>query len=341
MAQFNKFLFCILFLAIFSTSINTNAADLNLNDQSGDKGNTVTFTVFIEGAPNEVAALGFEVRYNPSVLNYRGYTVGSLVAAFDYFNANNVSPGVVRVGGFVAGAGTISEGSSGTVVLLTFDVVGHDDCSIKLTQLKDDIKAWSTQAGHFTGDHRVEVEESVVTDSSFGETASEDSMVTKKEDSVVSSSPVSSRSLDERRDSVSVPGKTMFMTDEVPIRAKSLVERGVNKEKSAENKAPKQAAPSPKKRAARHYQRGSGSGAKSSPGDDYVHKYDHKKEDQTKVYTVEIPDTNGAETSAWCVLIGTMFLFGAIYYVTIGLSILFLGCISWEFIRKLIQRGLP
>jgi hypothetical protein len=311
-----------------------------VNDQHGDKGSTVSFDISVDSAPNEVAALGFEVQYDHRVLRYSGYSPGDLVSGFDFFNANNASPGVVRIGGFVAGAGRISEGAGGTVASLTFDVVGHDDCRIRLAQLKDDIKAWSTQAGHFTGDHKVEAEESAVTDSSLGETASEDSMVSKKGNTVVAGSPVFSRSPDENRASVSLPGRTMVMAKE-SVSAKGVGERGVNRGRSIEKKAPGQAAPAAGKRTARQYRRGSGSAARRPPGDDYDHKYDHKKEEQIKVYTVEIPDSEGAGTSAWRVLTGTMFLFGAIYYITIGLSVLLLGCISWEFIRKLIQRSVP
>ena len=103
--------------------------------------------------PNDVASFGFEVRYDPSILRYKSCYPGDLVRGFDFFNTNNVSPGIVRAGGLVAGDGRISRGERGTVLSLDFNVVGHDDCYVRLAQLKDGIKTWSTQHGRFTGDH--------------------------------------------------------------------------------------------------------------------------------------------------------------------------------------------
>ena len=147
---------CIVVLVTLSAGVKPTAAGLTLNDQSGDKGSMATFTVSADSVPNEVAALGFDVQYDPGVLRYRGYSAGSLASSFDFFNANNASPGTVRVGGFVAGPNKINQGSSGTVVSLTFEVVGYDDCQVRLAQLKDGIKGWSARPGYFTGDHAAE-----------------------------------------------------------------------------------------------------------------------------------------------------------------------------------------
>ena len=116
------------------------SADLSVDDHSGGKGSVVTFSVAVQNAPNEVVSLGFEVQYDPSILGYRSYTAGHLVSEFDFFDANNVAPGIVRAGGLVAVDGKISEGASGILISLAFDVVGHDDCQLQLAQLKDDIK---------------------------------------------------------------------------------------------------------------------------------------------------------------------------------------------------------
>jgi len=43
-------------------------ANLAMNDQRGNKGDTITFTLSVNGAPNEVAAFGFDVNFNPRIL---------------------------------------------------------------------------------------------------------------------------------------------------------------------------------------------------------------------------------------------------------------------------------
>jgi hypothetical protein len=162
MVQFNKILFWIFFFAPFLVCIHTKAADLYQNDQYGDKESVVNYMVSIATAPNEVTSLGFEVRYDPSVLKYIRYTAGHLVYGFDFFNANNASPGILRIGGFVAAkmnpGAEIREGTGGIVVYLEFHVIGHNNSQLTLTALKDDIKNWTTKNGQFTGDQIVEPE---------------------------------------------------------------------------------------------------------------------------------------------------------------------------------------
>jgi len=152
-------LFVMGWIFCFSVASEGRAADMECDDQSGRVGATVTFTLWVDSAPNDVSSLGLEVRYNPHILRYNGYFDGSLVSSFDFFGANDLSPGIVKVGGFASGEGQqIREGESGSVVSLEFEVVGHDDCLIRSAQLKDDIRTWSTRSGFFTGDHEYEEE---------------------------------------------------------------------------------------------------------------------------------------------------------------------------------------
>jgi len=140
---------------------NANTADIEFDNQHGQLSEEVTFSISINSAPNDVAAFGFDVQYDLSILRYRGYSADYLVRDYDFLNANNASPGIVRVGGFVAGEGKIIQGESGSMMSLTFEIVGHDDCQLSLAQLKDDFKDWKTNPGHFTGDHNIEQEDEI------------------------------------------------------------------------------------------------------------------------------------------------------------------------------------
>jgi len=143
----------------FCVALNTRAADMECDNQAGWFGSMVTFTLWVNSAPNEVGSFGLEIHHSPNVLRYEGYSEGSLVIGFQFFSANVSSPGTVKVGGFAAGNGPqIREGASGSVVSLDFEVVGHDDCLIRIGRLKDDIETWSTRPGYFTGDHEYEEE---------------------------------------------------------------------------------------------------------------------------------------------------------------------------------------
>jgi len=119
----------------------------------GAAGATVSIGIRIQEAPNEVAALGFEVTYDPEVLTYaEEWAAGDLVQEFDFFDVNLVEPGRLRIGGFEAGEDEIAPGANGTAVELTFEVAETEDCIcsfLDLQELKDDIAAWSTSGAYF------------------------------------------------------------------------------------------------------------------------------------------------------------------------------------------------
>jgi len=127
---------------------------LDIVRSAGGPGGIVTIPVRIQSAPNDVGSLGFEVTFNPCVMEFTGFDRGALVNDFDFFNCvvpageNNI----VRCGGFKS-TGGIAAGSNGDVVYLNFNVI---DCvqgekyPLGLQELKDDIAAWTTSLGCFT-----------------------------------------------------------------------------------------------------------------------------------------------------------------------------------------------
>ena len=125
---------------------------LDIVGKSGGPGGTVSIPVRIQSAPNDVASLGFEVAFPDWILTYTGFTKGPLVEGFDFFDVNVPEPGILRIGGFEAGADIIPSGASGDVVYLNFTVI---DCeqgssySLYLQELKDGIKSWSVSLGCF------------------------------------------------------------------------------------------------------------------------------------------------------------------------------------------------
>ena len=113
---------------------------------------TVTIPVRIQNAPNEVDRFGFEVTYDPSILNYTGLTRGPLGENFDFFDVFNPALGVISVGGFEAGEDKIPPGVSGDLVYLNF-AIGQCEAGSKIPidilDLKDDLTGWSASNGCF------------------------------------------------------------------------------------------------------------------------------------------------------------------------------------------------
>jgi hypothetical protein len=128
---------------------------LDIEGARGSSGETVTIGIRIQEAPNQVAALGFDVTYDLAILTYNAYSRGDLITDFDFFNVNPVEPGRLRVGGFEAGADKIPQGASGSLVELTFSVnpaLDPEECICSFVEpedLKDDIGGWTASMGNF------------------------------------------------------------------------------------------------------------------------------------------------------------------------------------------------
>jgi len=126
------------------------AAQLELDGQMGGLGSTVTFTLAVNNAPNDVASLGVDIGYCETVLEFESADfTGGLLESFSFKDVSNPSPGVLRLGAFTAGA-PMPAGASDTLVTLGFTVIGDQDCILPLSDLKDDIMGWSTKDGIFT-----------------------------------------------------------------------------------------------------------------------------------------------------------------------------------------------
>jgi len=135
-------LFTILFCA------SSWSAQLQMNTQTGKKGDIVTFTVFVHDAPDPVNAFGFEVTYDPTSIIFKSVQRGALLSnGFSFFQASNVGFGKIRVGGIETGDQIIPKQADGSLVLIQFNVLGETNSAVRLQNLKDDLKTWTTQHG--------------------------------------------------------------------------------------------------------------------------------------------------------------------------------------------------
>ena len=146
-----KVRYLIMFL-IISLAVSVGevyAQNLDINDQSGEVNDTISFTVSINSAPNAVGAMQFDVSYDTSVLDFiNNFTKGDLVSGFSYFDVSEVSSGQIRVAGITTS--DLGKGSSGEVVKLEFTVKSCANTTLTLTGLEDDLSGWSTGGGQFS-----------------------------------------------------------------------------------------------------------------------------------------------------------------------------------------------
>ncbi len=112
---------------------------------SGDAkqaGSTVTYEVAIDGGPSAISAFGLDVHYDPAALKYVSWEKGALTEGFTQVGANQVSEGVLRIGGFTVSA-PVAAGAHGAIAQVQFEVVSVAPASLALSNNVDDISAFT------------------------------------------------------------------------------------------------------------------------------------------------------------------------------------------------------
>ena len=111
--------------------------------------------VQITDAPNDVDALGFEVTFDPELLQFESVITdmegieGEILGNFDYWDANLVSPGVVRIGAYTLG-NPISMNTTGILAYVRFSALSTEQSQVGLQNLIDDLTGWTTTSGCLT-----------------------------------------------------------------------------------------------------------------------------------------------------------------------------------------------
>ncbi len=133
------------------------AANLELVSQCADTGDQVVFTLLLNDAPNGCESIGVDIVYDPDVIEYNSEDFsGTLLENFSFSQVNLVSAGLLRIGAFNAGE-AISQGTSGSMVTLTFTVNDETGSDLSLENLKDDIETWTTTDGRVYAMHDLSV----------------------------------------------------------------------------------------------------------------------------------------------------------------------------------------
>lgn len=149
----------------------SSACALRVGNVAAETSETVSIPVTIHQAPNAVWALGIDLSFDPQVLQFtESFTRGDLVLDWPFFGVNLLEPGKLRIAGFSV-FDSIPEGQSGTIVVLTFEVVCAD-CDpgsvfpIVPHRLTDSIAEWDACSGALHDLHCVDGQGLVVGDSS-------------------------------------------------------------------------------------------------------------------------------------------------------------------------------
>lgn len=141
--QFNIIFLCIPAFFLLN-AVTVYAASLEIdNPELPAVGNSVTYTISINSAPDDIMSLGFDMVFDSDILSYQSFQQGALTNDFVLFNVNVTPEGNLRIGGLEY-SDYIIAGTSGTIATVTFQVIGSGDPEMRFAAVKDDIQCWDT-----------------------------------------------------------------------------------------------------------------------------------------------------------------------------------------------------
>ncbi|MDH7512003.1 MAG: cohesin domain-containing protein [Clostridiales bacterium] len=92
------------------------------NPASGGPDTTIAVAVLIAENSREVRVFGLEMSFDPDIFQYKEIASGNLTGGWTAVDANEISPGRLRIGGFAGGGSAISTGSKGALALVRLKV---------------------------------------------------------------------------------------------------------------------------------------------------------------------------------------------------------------------------
>jgi hypothetical protein len=119
-----------------------------IHDQAGHVGDDITITFSISDAQNAVYAMGFDLVYDPDILEYIDYARGPLLRDYSMCDVNQIHDDSLRMGALEL-KDNINPHQTGELLYLTFHVINYGVSKIELVRPKDNIRNWQIQNGTF------------------------------------------------------------------------------------------------------------------------------------------------------------------------------------------------
>jgi hypothetical protein len=95
----------------------------------------ITAAIFIQGNTEEMRVFGLDISFDPQMLHFEEVRNGTLTGGWTAVDGNEVSPGSLKVGGFMGAGNPIPPASGGTVAEIRFKVAGGDSGSGQQSQV--------------------------------------------------------------------------------------------------------------------------------------------------------------------------------------------------------------
>jgi hypothetical protein len=107
----------------------------------------ITVAIAIAGNDKEVRVFGLDLTFDTNMFQFQEVTKGTLTGNWAAVDGNEVSPGTLKVGGFVGEGSPIAKNSTGTVAEVKFKVTGAaygngQQSQVCVGQYTDDLSAF-------------------------------------------------------------------------------------------------------------------------------------------------------------------------------------------------------
>jgi hypothetical protein len=108
----------------------------------------ITISASIKENGQEIRVFGLDITFDTKMFQLQGVNKGSLTGDWTAVDGNEISPGQVRVGGFVGSGTSVRTNSTGSLIDLKFKVTGQSygngqQSQICINQYTDDISAFT------------------------------------------------------------------------------------------------------------------------------------------------------------------------------------------------------
>ncbi len=132
---------CLLISAViflFACKKTPTTATINLgentilvacNPASGGRDTTIAVAVLIAENSREVRVFGLEMSFDPKIFQYQEIISGNLTGGWTAVDANEISPGTLRVGGFSGGGSVVPKDSQGALAVVQLKVTSANPSS--------------------------------------------------------------------------------------------------------------------------------------------------------------------------------------------------------------------
>lgn len=131
-------------------NLGENAILVACDPTSAGPDTTIAVAVLIAENSEEVRVFGLEMSFDPQIFQYQEVATGNLTGSWTAVDANEVSPGILRIGGFAGGGSPIPVDSQGAIALVRLNVTAvnssnNQQSQICVSHFTDDLSVFQPQ----------------------------------------------------------------------------------------------------------------------------------------------------------------------------------------------------